>query len=184
MLLACSWNPLLLCVLVQSITSKGRMCCLAAHLWALTWPLMAAPGIIWTHLILKIKYCRISLQKGVREEEEADKMPSALLSESLNPGPVRCFVRHCTLQNWLSQNVTCWGQKLPSAVLALCKHSPTDSILAAPKSCQKHFNAFPFCQSCDGNCSSMAVSLGLISMAPPLLLLAVLGRKGRCHTCS
>lgn len=60
---------------------------------------MAVPGIIWTHLILKIKYSQISLQKGGREEEEADKMPSALLSESLKPGPVHCFVRHCTLQN-------------------------------------------------------------------------------------
>jgi len=44
------------------------------------------------------KCYRISLQKGGKDEE-LDKVPSALLSERLKPGPLCCFVRHCMLQN-------------------------------------------------------------------------------------
>lgn len=96
--LACSWSPLLSPVLATASHPKGERRA-RQPTPELQPDSQALCSVIQTQLSLTCKHCRISWQKGGREKQEADKVPSALLSKRLKPGLLRCLVRLCMLQS-------------------------------------------------------------------------------------
>lgn len=113
------------------------------------------------------------------------KCPVPHLANASSLALLHCLVRLCMLQNWLNKNPTRWGQKWPGSMLTLCKHSPTDSVLADPE-VARSILMLTLPAEAEPAAPAPRVSLGPISVARLSLLAkgdrATCAQSGNLHT--